>query len=194
MTEQILKQYETVHVLDTIHLGGMDVAGIPPSLKKVIAHQVLELLEPYVVAGHMIKQTVNGLVDYMQKGLATVMLTQNHEVLGFAKLYAYPSENDSDPPKGYEFSTWLSKYPKNGIGDQILADSVKTFVDQDNPEADFFAVCSSANMTPQIKLLAAGGIIIPPPFYVPNKLEEQTGAPHQETCINLKPLLVKRNI
>lgn len=188
-------KFPYVSIADAWNMAGFAVAGLPPETKKIIAEQVLEILKPHVDAGHMVQQTENGLMQYMSDGLTSVIFTPGeYEVYGFAKLYPYPSEDPTKPPKGYEFSTWVSKYPKCRIGDKILEDALEAFKDQANPHADFFAVCSSANMRPQIKLLAAGGVIMDRPSYVPNMLAAQSGSPHQETCINLKPLLFGKTL
>lgn len=191
MTESHLSEYKAKTVPNAIHWGGKDLVYISRPMKTIIAKEVLGLLKPHVIAGHMVQQTINGLIGYMEKGLAAVVISRDLGMLGFAKLYPYPSEDASKPPLGYEFSTWLAKYPQWGIGDQILVGALKAFMDQENFSADLFAVCSSANTTPQVKLIAAGGVIMDRPSYVPNMLAAQSGAPHQETCINLKPLLFK---
>lgn len=189
MNELLLRKIDVISP-HPIHLRGMDLAGLSLKLKRNIASQVLTLLEPHAIAGHMVRQTISGLVEYIQRGHAAVMLMpKNKEVFGFAKLHPYQSQEPEEPPVGYEFSTWLSKYPKKRIGYEILLDSMVAFKDQENPNADLFAVCSSANKTPQDILLAAGGELMQRPSYVPNMLAAQSGSPYEETCIDLKPIL-----
>lgn len=166
-------------------MGGLQMKNMSLKEKLVIASQVLDLLKPHVVSGHMVEQTVPGLIKYMDSGLAVATITPFFEVLGFAKLYPYFSESD-DLPQGYEFSSWISK--KKGVGLHILKKIITLFHEHGNPNADLFAVCLSSNPVPQKILFKAGGSLIQRPPYVPNMLEAQTGTPHMETIINLKTI------
>ena len=166
-------------------MGGMELGHLNPSKKTVIASQVVELLKPHVLVGHMVEQTIPGLIGYMDNGFAVVSVSPFFEVMGFAKLYPYLSDA-STLPQGYEFSSWVSK--KKGVGLNVLKKILEVFHEYNNPDADFFAVCSTSNPKPQHILFKAGGALIERPSYVPNMLEAQTGEPHQETIINLKTI------
>lgn len=166
--------------------GGSEIAKLSTSTKAFMAKQVVDLLKLHVEAGHMVKQTIPGLIEYMDSGLTVVTVTPELEVFGFVKLYPYVSSKNT-PPLGYEFSSWVSK--KKGVGLEVLKKSLGVFNEQENPHADFFAVCSSDNDTPQRILFMAGGTDMERPSYVPNMLAAQTGEmEHPETIINLKTI------
>lgn len=168
--------------------AGNGLKGIPLDYKYYIANQALPMLAPHVLAGHMVNQTVNGLVEYMDKGLASAVVSGN-QLVAFAKLYPYQG-NSQEYPVGYEFSTWLSAKNGKGLGTLALTGAIQAFINQGNMQADLFAVCSSDNPIPQKILLANGGVIIERPDYVPNMLASQNGEnEHPETIIDMKGII-----
>ncbi len=166
-------------------IGGAGMKILSLKEKTLIAEQVVKLLNPYVTEGHMVGQTVPGLMSYLNTGLAVVAVTPFLEVMGFAKLFKYVSAKDKCI-QGYEFSSWVSK--KKGVGLEILKKTLKVFYEGVDLGSDLFGVCSVDNPKPQKILIKAGATPMERPFYVPNLLEAQTGKPHKETVINLKTI------
>jgi len=163
--------------------AGNGLKGLPHDYKLLIANHALPMLAPHVAAGHMVDQTTEGLVGYMDNGLASAVMSGN-QLVAFAKLYPYPDG------VGFEFSTWLAKREGKGLGTLALMGAIQAFIDQYNPQADLFAVCSSDNPTPQKILLACGGKIIDRPSYVPNMLAAQNMEDeHPETVIDMKGII-----
>ncbi len=113
----------------------------------------------------------------MNKGLTALLITDKNELLGFGKLYPWAIQNKII---GYEFSSWISKYPNNGIGKKIV-ELICNLHKQLNPNSDLFAMISADNVIPISALKKIGATEITVPLYVKNLLK---GKP--EICINLK--------
>ena len=157
---------------------GKQFKNISFEKKKLISKQVIMFLKKH--KEHMVQFTLKELIDYMDKGLTVLLTNKNFELLGFGKLYPWIIKNKAI---GYEFSSWISKYPKNGIGKKI----VKLICDlhsQLDPSSDLFAMISADNDVPISTLKKLGATKVDAPFYVKNLLK---GKP--ETCINLKTII-----
>lgn len=164
--------------MNKISYIGKQLNNISFENKKHISKQVIVFLKKN--KEHMVQFTLKELVDYMDKGLTVLLTNQKFELLGFGKLYPWIIKNK---PIGYEFSSWISKYPKNGIGKKIV-ELICDLHSQLDPSSDLFAMISADNDVPILTLKKLGATKVDAPFYVKNLLK---GKP--ETCINLKTII-----
>ncbi|MFA6532828.1 MAG: argininosuccinate lyase [Patescibacteria group bacterium] len=163
--------------MNKISFIGKQFNNISYENKEILSKQIIMFLKKH--KEHMVQFSLKELIDYMDKGLTVLLTNQKFELLGFGKLYPWIINNK---PIGYEFSSWISKYPKNGIGKKI----VKLICDlhsQLDPSSDLFAMISADNDVPISTLKKLGATKVDAPFYVKNLLK---GKP--ETCINLKTI------
>lgn len=161
--------------MNKIEFSGKQLKKISLSKKKIIVKDILMFINGH--KEHMVQFSEKELMDYMDNGLTVLVTDDQHKLLGFAKLYPWKINNKV---KGYEFSSWISKYPNNGIGKKLV-DLVCDLHDTLNPKSDLFAIISSDNIKAISTLKKLGAVEIKYPSYVKNLLE---GKP--ETCINLK--------
>lgn len=161
--------------MNKISYIGKQFSNISYENKEIISKQVIMFLKKH--KEHMVQFSIKEIVGYMDKGLTVLLTNENLELLGFGKLYPWTINNKT---VGYEFSSWISKYPNNGIGKQLV-DMVCGLHDTLDPDSDLFAIISSDNIKAISTLKKLGAIEIKYPPYVKNLLE---GKP--ETCINLK--------
>ena len=145
--------------------------------KVVISKQIIKFLKNH--KEHMVQFTVKELIDYMNHGLTVLLTDENYNLLGFAKLYQWIVKNKI---KGYEFSSWISLYPGNGIGKEIV-NMICNLHKNINPKTDLFAIISQDNNSAISTLKKIGATEIPIPYYVKNLL---AGKP--EVCIDLKTI------
>ncbi len=172
------KNKREVIIMNKISYIGKQLNNISFENKKHISKQVIVFLKKN--KEHMVQFTLKELVDYMDKGLTVLLTNQKFELLGFGKLYPWIIKNK---PIGYEFSSWISKYPKNGIGKKIV-ELICDLHSQLDPSSDLFAMISADNDVPILTLKKLGATKVDAPFYVKNLLK---GKP--ETCINLKTII-----
>jgi len=163
--------------MNKISYIGKQFKNISYEKKELVSKQIIMFLKKH--KEHMVQFTSKELIDYMDKGLTVLLTNENFELLGFGKLYPWVLKNK---PIGYEFSSWISKYPNNGIGKEIVK-LICSLHTQLNPNSDLFAMISADNEIPISSLIKQGATEIDSPFYVKNLLE---GKP--ETCINLKTI------
>lgn len=163
--------------MNKISYIGKQFKNISYEKKKLISKQVIMFLKKH--KAHMVQFTINELIDYMDKGLTVLLTNEKFELLGFGKLYPWVFKNKAI---GYEFSSWISKYPNNGIGKKIV-ELICDLHNQLDPDSDLFAMISADNDIPISTLKKLGATEINSPFYVKNLLK---GKP--ETCINLKTI------
>jgi len=163
--------------MNKIQIVGKQFKKISLEKKKIIAQEIINFLKLH--KEHMVQFSELELIDYMNKGLTVLLITDKDELLGFGKLYPWIIKNKTI---GYEFSSWISKYPNNGIGKKIV-ELICDLHKQLNPNSDLFAMISADNNTPISVLKKIGATEITAPYYVKNLLK---GKP--ETCINLKTI------
>ncbi|KKP67867.1 MAG: Argininosuccinate lyase [Candidatus Roizmanbacteria bacterium GW2011_GWA2_35_19] len=161
--------------MNKLEFSGKQLKIISLSKKKNIIKDILMFINGH--KEHMVQFSEKELVDYMDKGLTVLITDDQHQLLGFAKLYPWMVKNTI---KGYEFSSWISKYPNNGIGKQLV-DLVCNLHDTLDPDSDLFAIISSDNIKAISTLKKLGATKMKYPHYVKNLLK---GKP--ETCMNLK--------
>lgn len=164
--------------MNKISYIGKQLNNISFEHKKHISKQVIMFLKKH--KEHMVQFSLKELIDYMDKGLTVLLTNESFELLGFGKLYPWIINNK---PVGYEFSSWISKYPKNGIGKKIV-ELICDLYSQLDPSSDLFAMISADNDVPILTLEKLGATKVDAPFYVKNLLK---GKP--ETCINLKTII-----
>lgn len=157
---------------------GKQFKNIPFEKKIHITKQVIKFLK--LNKDHMVQFSDKELLDYMDKGLTVLLTDNNYNLLGFAKLYPWIMKNKV---KGYEFSSWISKYPGNGIGKEIV-NLVCDLHKNIGSDTDLFAMISEDNSIAISTLKKLGAIEITTPFYVKNLLN---GKP--EVCIDLKNII-----
>jgi len=163
--------------MNKISFIGKQFNNISYENKEILSKQIIMFLKKH--KEHMVQFTLKELIDYMDKGLTVLLTNENFELLGFGKLYPWVLKNKTI---GYEFSSWISKYPKNGIGKKIVK-LICNLHSQLDPSSDLFAMISADNDVPISTLKKLGATEINSPFYVKNLLK---GKP--ETCINLKTI------
>ncbi len=164
--------------MNKIQIVGKQLVNISLEKKKYIAKQIIAFLKLH--KKHMVQFSESQLIEYMNKGLTVLLATNEYKLLGFAKLYPWIVKNKI---KGFEFSSWISKYPNNGIGKQtvsLICDLHKNL----DPNSDLFAIISTDNAIPISTLKKLGATEIPIPSYVKNLLK---GKP--ELCLNLKTII-----
>lgn len=164
--------------MNKIQLIGKQFVNIPLEKKKYLAKQIIVFLKLH--EKHMVQFSESKLIEFMDKGLTVMLITNEYELLSFAKLYPWIVK---DKIKGYEFSSWISKYPSNGTGKQIvnlICDLHKRLYS----DTDLFAIISSDNNIPISALKKLGATKMSMPFYVKNLLK---GSP--ELCLNLKTII-----
>lgn len=164
--------------MNKISYIGKQLKNISYEKKKLISKQAIMFLKKH--KEHMVQFTLKELIDYMDKGLTVLLTNENFELLGFGKLYPWIIKNKTI---GYEFSSWISKYPNNGIGKKIVELICDLHIQLD-PNSDLFAMISADNNIPISVLKKLGATKITAPYYVKNLLK---GKP--ETCINLKTII-----
>lgn len=161
--------------MNKISYIGKQLKNISYAKKKYISKQIILFLEKH--KEHMVKFSLKELVNYMDSGLAVLITNDKFDLIGFAKLYPWKEKNKIF---GYEFSSWISKIPNNGIGKQIV-NLVCDLHKRLDPDSDLFAIISSDNDVPISTLKKMGATLIPLPSYIKNLLK---GKP--EVCLNLK--------
>ncbi|VVA43337.1 Argininosuccinate lyase [Candidatus Roizmanbacteria bacterium] len=163
--------------MNKIEIVGTQFKKISLEKKKIITQEIIDFLKLH--KEHMVQFSELELIKFMNKGLTVLLTTDKNELLGFGKLYPWIIDKKII---GYEFSSWISKYPNNGIGKKIVELICDLHI-QFNPCSDLFAMISADNKIPISVLKKLGATEITVPFYVKNLLK---GKP--ETCINLKTI------
>ena len=161
--------------MNKIQFIGKQFIDIPLEKKKFVIKQIIEFIKKH--KKHMVQFSESELIDYMNKALSLLIVTEKYDLLGFAKLYPWKVKNKI---QGYEFSSWISKLPNNGIGKQIV-NLICVLHKNLNHDSDLFATISSDNNIAISTLKKIGATEIPIPPYIKNLLK---GKP--ELCLNLK--------
>ncbi|MEK7109712.1 MAG: hypothetical protein AAB876_00665, partial [Patescibacteria group bacterium] len=128
--------------MNKIQIVGKQFKNISLKKKKIITKKVINFLKLH--KEHMVQFSELELIKYMDEGLTVLLITNQSELLGFGKLYPWIIKNKII---GYEFSSWISKYPNNGIGKNIV-ELICDLHMQLNPNSDLFAMISADNDIP----------------------------------------------